>query len=97
MASQGNKHILSHSALLIDTLFGIPTGVISHSAKNVKDGILLHILSIMRSKKVLGLLVALEVCATIVHCSNPLRIEVFYDKTVEKLPTEKKTKVKEVL
>ena len=42
------------------------------------------------------MLVVLEVCVIFGCCSEPLRIKVFYDKTVENLKREKKTIVKQV-
>ena len=53
------------------------------------------LLSIMWSKRALALLAALEVCVIFGCCSN-LRIKVFYDDTVQSLPGENKTIVKQV-
>ena len=47
-------------------------------------------------RRALALLVVLEVCVIFGCCSKPLRIKVFYDKTVEYLPREQKTIVKQV-
>ena len=50
----------------------------------------------MLSRRALALLVLFEVCVIFGCCSKPLRIKVFYDKTVENLKREQKTIVKQV-